>query len=145
MPIYKMSRRYPEVIALLAISCACAPQVSPAPGLEQTAVEASLPGVGVPAAIEKVKAAFVAEGLTIAEASSAGTVVSVPYNPRPSAMISTAMTFRAAVLAADSGSRVILTATYRDNRPITSSTSRFLGEEGWQRLERLGAALRKSP
>jgi hypothetical protein len=146
-------RHASPLILLSALACAPA-QTASTPA--RTTAEATLSGVTVADAIERAKAAFVIEGLTIADASSAGTISSAPVMIT-GVMLRAEVLYRATVLRTDAGARVIYSGQWRDTggaelteamvgtrrepavRPLSSDMRSTLGT-AWERVERLARA-----
>lgn len=104
-------------------------------------------------ALERTKSAFVAEGLTVADASSGGVVTSAPVTIGER-MSTVTVRYRATVIdAGRDSSRVVLsgetsnapgygaTATVRPLTSHTPSMDAAHGGHGWAKLERIAAAL----
>ncbi|HEV8263738.1 MAG TPA: hypothetical protein VGQ06_02225 [Gemmatimonadales bacterium] len=124
-----------------------------------------MPGVSKTDAYNRTVVAFIADGLVIGEGSSqdAGLVVSVPWVWNPGSTSRGELIYRANIVAADSGSRVLLSGTLRaidsegisqrvsgsrtgqmsTAEPITSKwrSKNAKHQYGWDRLERLANAI----
>lgn len=129
---------------------------------ERVKIDVSIPQANAAQAVERTKAAFDAEGLTVASVEG-GIVTSAPAVPRPDAMFRGAIVYRAMVLPDSAGARVVLSAVMRSldagaftqamsgvrqddeiGRPITSRWGSHGPEgnyHGWEKLERIAAIL----
>jgi hypothetical protein len=141
-----------SVLALAAVACVPAgvPPTNPG-GPELSALSVAVPAPPA-AALERVKAAFVTEGLPIADASSGGTVTSAPVQLTHVAGIGTlTVLYRATVLSQGKDSaRVVLSGETRSDvsgstpnvRPLTSHQQSTTEGHGWAKLERIAADLK---
>ena len=147
------------LLGALLTACAGQSQVDPAEPV-RSAVTVTL-AANQSQAFERTKAAFVAEGLSLAQADPAGgLVVSTPVIPEPGAMFRGEYQYRAVILAQGDSSRVVLTATGRsaDQGAATQAMSGVRSEgtaqpltsacrpnsqcgRAWARVEKLAAAI----
>jgi len=106
-------RRLGIAVAVLASAFAPARALAQAPTAVVAPVEVTLP-VPPAKAFDQVMAAFVALGYTPDQASrDAGTIKSLPQPQGTTRGITSELFFRAVILPADSGSRVMVSATGR--------------------------------
>lgn len=140
------------VAAFCLAVAACAPTPPPvAAAPARTTIEIPL-AIAPPAAIERVKSAFVAEGLTIGTADG-GVIVSMPAYRSTGGTARVEITYRATVLEGPEGSRVVLSGTARASdvttatRDVPLTSDGTYGPEGeyhgWQKLERIATALQR--
>lgn len=117
----------------------------------QDRIEVSLPGERQMS--ERVKAAFVQDGLQIASADPS-LIASVPVTYRPGAAFPSEYTYRGVVISDSAVQRVVLSATlhtlkqgdYSTTAPLTSVCKQYPTHEcneAWVRLERLADRIRK--
>ena len=147
--------RFAVVITFSACANACT-TISAPPTPESARILVQL-SVARTAAYDKTVAAFVAEGLNIANGSTEGTLASVPIdiaNQVPA-------TYRAAFIGTDSGTTVVLSGSIKNENgavmaqamtglksearefQLHSAMTGQLGE-AWARLERIAARLRET-
>jgi hypothetical protein len=137
---------------LTIVILACTPKADPRVPVTPIEDRIELQFPVDPRIADRVKAAFIQEGLQVATAD-AGIVTSVPLTPRPDASFPAEYTYRAVVLTSDiNAQRVVLSATlrtlkqgdYSTTAPLTSECRRFPGHEcydAWLRLERIAKTL----
>ena len=112
-------------LAVTGAAAACAPAsaVRPTPAEmarpSRTHVEVPLPGLTADQAVDRVRAAFAAEGLTI-ESASEGIVMSAPVRVRTRLSVEVDKRYIATVIDEERGARVVL-----------RGESRVSGDERW--------------
>jgi hypothetical protein len=140
-----------SLVWILACTAVPDPQVPVEPVVDRVEVQLA---AGATSPFERVKAAFINDGLQIATASADGGIVtSVPVTFRPGATFPSEYSYRGVVVVDGNGSKVVLSATlrtlkqgdYSTTAPLTSVCKRYPGHEcneAWTRLERIADRLR---
>jgi hypothetical protein len=146
-------------LVVVATLAACAPAATIRPAAAdltapaRTSLELSLPGVTTDQAIDRVKAAFIAEGLAIASAAG-GVVTSEPVQVLSVMSTRVDKRYTATIIGGDGGARVVLAGGSRlagRDEPFSAMSSHdpswpaSEGYHGWLKVRRITARIAGEP